>query len=107
MRRIGQPRYGVQQCPGIRHSRVLEQDGGGGMLHDLPGIHYGGFVRAAGNDAQVMGDKNHGHLCFFLMRVQKIENFRLNGYIQCGGGLIGNEQGGVAGQGNGDGHPLA
>ncbi len=53
-----------------------------------------------------MGDKQHRGAQFPLQLLDHHQHLGLDGDIQGGGGLVGDEQLGVAGQGDGDDHPL-
>ncbi|MPM17173.1 hypothetical protein SDC9_63561 [bioreactor metagenome] len=54
-----------------------------------------------------MCDEDDAHVGFLLQGLHKLQNLRLDGHVQGGGGLVGDEQLGLAGQGDGDHHPLA
>ena len=53
-----------------------------------------------------MGDVDDRNAALLLDAADELEDLCLNGHIQCGGGLIADEQVGVAGQGNGNDHAL-
>ena len=53
-----------------------------------------------------MGDEDDGHAGLALQIAQKIQNLRLDGHVQGGGRLIGDQQGRFAGDGHGDHRPL-
>ncbi len=54
-----------------------------------------------------MGDKQHGQPVLFAQSAQQLENLRLNGDVERGGGLVGDEQTRLVDQGHGDHHALA
>ena len=85
----------------------MEKGGGVGGFHHLSGVHHPDAPGPAGHHAQIVGDEDHGHAQLVLQRSQKVEDLLLHGHIQRGGGLVCDQQLGIAGQGNGDGDPLA
>ena len=54
-----------------------------------------------------MGDEDHGHVPLALLVLQQVEDLGLDGDVERGGGLVGEQQLRTAGQGDGDHHPLA
>ena len=60
-----------------------------------------------GDQGQVVGDQQHGHVVFALQFAQKTQDLSLHGHIEGGGGLVGDQQLGLAGQRHGDHDPLA
>ena len=60
-----------------------------GIFHNFTGIHYGHIFRRLGNNPEIMGDQNYRHIIFLFQIRNQIQNLRLNGYIQCGCGFIG------------------
>ena len=73
----------------------------------LAGIHDYHAVGHTGNNAKVVRNQNHRRSKIATHTVNQFENLRLYGDIQRGRWLIGNQQFGVTGQGNGDHHTLA
>ncbi len=53
-----------------------------------------------------MGDEQEGHAQIAAQYPQQVENLILNGHVKGGGRFVGDEQFRVAGEGNGDHHPL-
>ena len=81
----------------------LEEDLFGGTgLHDLTGIHDVDAVGHVGDDAQVMGDEDNGQVALLLDLVDQFQDLGLNGNVQSGGGLVADQDLGVAGQSDGD-----
>ena len=78
-----------------------------GPFHHPARVHDGDLVRASRNDAQVMGDQDHRHPPPALLAGQQVQDLSLHGDVECRGGLIGDQQFGFAGQGDGNGHALA
>ena len=81
---------------------LLEEFFGRAVFYDLSGVHDGDFVGHLGNDAEVVRDEEHRHAAFLLELAQEIENLRLDSHVECGGGFIGDEDFGVAGERHGD-----
>ena len=84
-----------------------KQSLGGNPLHNLAAVHNHHIIRHLVDHAQVMGDEHDGRTVFLLQGVHQVQNLGLNGHVQGGGGLIGNQQLGLAGQGHGDHDTLA
>jgi len=78
-----------------------------GPLDDLAGVHHRDLVGRLGDHAHVVGDEDHGHPVLAAQVVEQIEDQGLNGDVEGRGGLVGDEQLGSAGDGQGDHHPLA
>ena len=76
------------------------------VFHDLAGVHDGHVVAEGGYNAQIMGDQQDGGVEFLLQILHHFQHLSLNGHVQSGGGLIGDEQFGAAGDGDGDHHAL-
>ena len=53
-----------------------------------------------------MGDVDDGNIPLLLNALNQLQNFRLNGHVQCGGRLVADQQLRVTGQGDGDDHTL-
>ena len=87
-------------------ARVREQRVGRALLDHLAGVHHGHLVGPAGDHAEVVGDQDDGHAEVASQRVDEVEDLRLDGDVEGGRGLVGDEQLGLAGQGDGDHHPL-
>ena len=76
------------------------------VFHNLTGVDDGYAVAVLGHYAQIMGDEQHGRVALALEGVYHLQHLGLNGHVQGGGRLVGNEEPGFAGQGDGDHHPL-
>ena len=74
----------------------------GGALHAAAGVHDENVIRELGDYAKIMGDDDDGvpHLIFDLC--QRLNDLRLDGDAQTGGGLVCNEQVGLEDHGHGD-----
>ena len=49
-----------------------------------------------------MGDQHDGGVDLILQVAQQVQNLGLDGHVQSRGGLVGDDQAGIAGQGHGD-----
>ena len=72
------------------------------LLHDLPAVHDDHAVRDLGHDAQVMGDEKDGHVELVAELVDEVEDLRLDGDVERRGGLVGDQELGVARERHGD-----
>jgi hypothetical protein len=76
-------------------------------LDDLAAVHDGDPVREAGDDAQVMRDQDQPDPGIALDLGKEVQNLRLDGYIQGGRRLVGDDQLRLAQERHGDHDPLA
>ena len=76
-------------------------------LDDLAGVHDVHPVGIPGHHAQVMGDDDQGDAHVPGQLLHQFQDLRLDGHVQRRGGLVGDDQFGLAAQGHGDHHPLA
>ncbi len=106
---LGRSSRGIdaQQGLGVGVPHLAEEGLGGGLLDDAPGVHHRDVVGPGGDHAEVVGDQHHGHVALALLGLEQVEDLGLDGDVEGGGGLVGEEQAGAAGQGDGDDHPLA
>ena len=84
---------GLHQPDGIGMTGPLEKVHGPGMLHNLSGIHDHGPIRHFRNDAEIVCDHEDGHVGFLTDIAHEIEDLGLYGHIQCGRGLVCNQDG--------------
>ena len=82
--------------------RLVEQPTHGCLLDDAPGIHDGDAVRHLGNDAEVVGDEQQRQSHAALQIAQQVEDLRLDGDVERGRRLVGDEQRRAAGEGQRD-----
>lgn len=87
--------------------RIFEDLPGGALLHLGAGVEHDYPVGDLGYNAQVMGDEQDTGFHILLEPVQKQQYLLLDGHIQGGGRLIGNEQAGLEGHHHGDHDALA
>ncbi len=92
--RIGGLRPGKQ----LLHRRRLDH---------LAVAHHMHLVGYLGDDRQVMGDQQHPHIGLLGGAHHQLQHLGLDGVIQRGGGLVGNQQGRLARHRNGQHHTLA
>ena len=78
-----------------------------GGLHHPARVHHVDPVRVPGDHAHVVRDQQHGHAQPVLQVPEQGEDLRLDGDVQRRGGLVGDQQLGLAGQRHGDHHALA
>ena len=96
-----------QQRLGVGHAHLLEQRLRRRLLDHAAGIHHRDLVGAAGDDAEIMGDDDHRHVPAALLARQQIEDLRLDGDVERGGRLVGDQQFRLAGQRDRDRDALA
>ena len=88
-------------------ARTLEDVVDQAALKRHAAVHDLHAVAQAGDNAQVVADKHDAHALLVAQAAQQVENLRLNGDVEGGGGLVGDEQARLAAQGHGDEHALA
>ncbi len=99
--------HGPQQPDGVGHLRTAEHVVDGPGLDEASGVHHADAVGVAGDDAQVVGDQHHGGPGDLLGPLQHVEDLRLDGHVEGGRRLVGDDQARVVGDRDGDHHPLA
>ena len=77
------------------------------LLHHQPAVHHHHAAADLRHHAEIVRDQQNRGLGLLLQAFQQSQDLRLNGNVQRGGRLIGNKQLRVAGERNGDHHPLA
>jgi hypothetical protein len=87
--------------------RIVEQRAGRVGLDLLAGILHDDAIRHFGDHAHVVGDQHEAHAVLAAQAAQQIEYLGLNGDVERGGRLVGDQQLGVAGERHGDHHALA
>ena len=92
---------------GIRVARMSEQPIGRGAFDDAAGIHHDDVVRDFRDHRQIMADELDRHADAVLQIQHQIENLRLDGDIERGGGFIGDQQRRFTRQGHRDHGALA
>jgi hypothetical protein len=74
----------------------------GALLDEFSFEHNQNTIGEIGDDAEVVGDEEDGHTELIAEIAKEIENLGLDGDIKGGGGFIGNEEFGLAGQSHSD-----
>ena len=97
----------AQQQPGVGVTGVGVEVAGRGPLDQPAAVHHQHPVGEAGDDAQVVGDEQDGQVAGLPQFVEQVEHLGLDGHVESGGRLVRDQQVGVAGQSDGDHHPLA
>ena len=105
---LGRPlRQRRQKRGGIGMMRIGEQVARGVRLHLLAGVLDDDPVGGFGDDAHVMGDEHEPHAVVAAQPHQKIEDLRLDGHVERGRRLVGDQELGPAGERHRDHDPLA
>ena len=99
-------RLGRDQVLGVGMLRRGEDVGHRAALDDLAIVHDAHPVGHLAHDAEIMGDEQHRHVELGLELRQQLEDLRLDGDVERGGGLVGDEQVGLVGKRHGDHHAL-
>ena len=98
---------GLQKPQRVGMQRMVEQGAHLRFLHQLAAVHDNHAVGGFGHHAQVVRDQKHGHAGLVAQAAQQVKDLRLDGHVQGRGGLVGDQQLGVAGQRHGDHDALA
>ena len=80
---------------------------GGALLHHAAGVHDHHVVGHLGDNTQVVGDQHDGGIDLILQAAKQVQDLGLDGHVQSRGGLIGDDQAGIAGQSHSDHDTLA
>ena len=83
-------------------ARRFKHPRGGCRFDREPGIHYLHTVAASTDHRQVVRDKQQRQPALAAQPVQQLENLARNAGIQRGGGFVGDQQHGFAGQRHGN-----
>ena len=76
------------------------------LLHNASRIHDANPVRHVGNDTHVVRDQEEPGAGFLAQSLDQRQNLRLDGDVESGGRLVGNQQARAADQRDGDHDPL-
>ena len=79
----------------------------GASLDDAAGVHHQHAVGGFRDHAHVVGDDDDRHAELVAQVEQQVEHLRLDGDVERGGRLVGDQQARPAGERHGDHHPLA
>ncbi len=102
-----QPRDRAEQADGVRHPRPVVDLVHRARLDRLARVHDLHAVGETGDDTEVMGDHDDGGAGDLLGGLEHLQDLGLDGHIQGGGGLVGDDDLGVVGDGHGDHRALA
>src|SRR5579884_202148 len=102
-----QTRDRVKQAEGVGMAGVGKEFVGRRSLHHFARLHDHHAVSHAGHDTEIVCDKDDSGAKLFANAVDQFEDLRLHGHIEGGSWLVGDQEFGIAGQGNGDHHTLA
>ena len=86
--------------------RLGKNGAGRRHFHHLAAIHHSHVIGHLGDNAQVMGDEQDGGAVLLFKLVHQLQYLRLDGHVQRRGGLVRDQQLGLAGQRHGDHHAL-
>ena len=97
----------VNQALGVGVAGLAQHLGGVAFFDHAPGVHHQHPVGHFGHGAHVVGNEHNGRALVALQFAQQVKNLGLHCYVQRGGGLVGNQDVGAAGQRHGNHHALA
>jgi hypothetical protein len=101
------PGQRLEQPPCIRMVRVVEDRPRACLFHLFAGVHDQYAVGHLSNDTEIVGDYDHGHVEFGLETSEQVKHLGLDGDVERGRGLVGDEQRRVEGDRHGDHGSLA
>ena len=96
-----------EQRAGVGLARRCEESRGRRLLDGVAVQHDDGAVGDLRDDAHVVRDEHHRHAFLVLQRLDELEDLGLDGDVERGGRLVGDEQRRLAGERHGDHHALA
>ena len=105
--RCAQLGAGVEQAARIGVHALRKHAVGGAAFHHAAAVHHQHALGVLGNHTQVVRDQQQRHAAFFHQAGDQVEDLRLQGDVQRGGGFVSNQQIGLTSQGHGDGDALA
>jgi len=91
-------------CVGM--ARGGEKGFGWGAFDDAAAVEDQNAIGEPGEQGGIVGDEEHREAEFFLERSKDVEDFHLRTGVEGCRGLVGDDQGGTAGDGLGDEHAL-
>src|SRR3990170_258941 len=105
--RLVQTRHRLEESQRVGVTRLVVKLERRGRLHDLPGVHHVHPIRVARDDAQVVGDDDHGGAQLSGEAGQQLQDLGLDRHVEGGRGFVGQEELGVAGERHRDHDALA
>src|SRR6266508_122106 len=99
-------RYGGEERLGVGVVRRVEDGLRVAQLHQPPEVEDCDAVRDIADDAEVVGDEEIGHALLGLELCEQVEDRRLDGDVEGGGGLVAEHDLRVPCEGAGERHPL-
>ena len=97
----------AEQRLGVGVLGVVEEVERRCVLDDLTGVHDDDVVRSLGDDAHVVRDDDHRHVVLVAQVVEEVEDGGLNGDVERGRRLVGDQQLRIARERDRDHHALA
>ena len=95
---VADPGEGRRQGAGVGVQRVGEDLVGGPVLDHAPGVHHGDPVAEVGQHRQVVADHQQPDVEVADQSLEHVEHLGLHHHVEGGGGLVGDDQAGPAGQ---------
>ena len=71
----------------------------GAFFDDFAEVHDGDAVADVADHAEVVGDEEVGEVVFVLQVLQEVDDLGLDGDVEGGDWLVGDDEGGVEGEG--------
>ena len=102
-----EPRHRGQQAAGVGVARGPEQRADRRLLDLAPGVHDHDALRGLGDHAEVVGDQDDRGAEALLELQHQVQDLGLDGDVERGRRLVGDQDLGVAGERHRDHHPLA
>ena len=81
--------------------------GGQADFDEAAGVHDGDAIGDTSDDAEIVGDEEKAETHFAAEAIEELEDLALDGDVESGGGLIGDEERGIGAEGHGDHDALA
>src|ERR1035437_8586213 len=82
---------GTEQAEGVRMVRLVEDGAGVRALYPAPRVHHQNVVRDGGDDAEIVGDHDHGHAHLALHALEQLHQLRLHSGVESRGRFVGDE----------------
>ncbi|MCY1222359.1 hypothetical protein D9M72_344490 [compost metagenome] len=95
---LAEVRHGRQQRLGVLMPGVAEDLLGSSGLNNQPLPHHGDPVGKVRHHPHVMGNQHNGAVQLVPQVAHEVKDFGLDRHVQGRGGLVGNQEFGVAGQ---------